>query len=152
MKFEEMCRDLLEKKHKMAVRQSYPDLLTTIRLKDSGQAGEMLTYFALDVPQVPLVITKEIFESDDWIVFDDISTRFNIANFVIMPNAKQFLKELWDTVITENQQGEYAHGFTNRPHYNLRFDEAIRLGLITANKRERKIEFTDLGRMLVKTL
>ena len=151
MKFIEMCIDLLNGKHKMAVRQSYPDITTTVRVRtDAGEP--LLTYYSMGTPQIPVVISKEIAESDDWIVFDDFSTRFNITNFIEMPNAKLFIKELWESVSSENYEGNFTKGFTDRPHYAQRFQEARGLNLIIPDPKRKKIEFTDLGRGLAKTL
>ncbi len=151
MKFIEMCIDLLNGKHKMAVRKSYPDITTTVRVRtDAGEP--LLTYYSMGTPQIPVVINKEIAESDDWIVFDEFSTRFNITNFIEMPNAKLFIKELWESVSSENYEGNFTKGFTDRPHYAQRFQEARGLNLIIPDPKRKKIEFTDLGRGLAKTI
>ena len=152
MEFIEMCRDLLNGNHLMAVRKSYPDITTTVRVRKDIQGEQLLTYYSWGKPEIPVVISKSIAESDDWIVFDEFSTRFNITNFIEMPNAKQFIKELWESVSSENYEGNFTKGFTDRPYYAQRFDEARSLDLIVADPKKRTIEFTDLGRALAKTL
>ena len=152
MKFTEMCEDLLNEKHKMAYRECYTDLLTTVRLKDNGNAGKIITFFEGALPQIPLVITKEIYASDDWVVIDNLDSRCNIANFIGMLNAKEFLKDLWNSLSTQTKDKQFTRGFTDKPGYSLRFNEALALGLIHADPKQRVLEFTETGRALVKTL
>ena len=153
MKFMEMCEDLFEGKHKYAVRKSYPTLLTTVRVKIAPDSKEpMLFYYDKEVPQIPFVVTHDTIHSDDWETFDDMASRLNIANYVEMPNAKDFLSDLNDSLSTAYKDGNFSRPFKDGPNYALRFQEAVALGIIVADRKSKAITFTDLGRSLVKTL
>lgn len=151
MRFAEMCKDILNSEHRMACRKSYPTLTTTIRVKPNAQAGDIMYYYEMDAPQVPMVITKDLFDSDDWEVFDDISERLTIPNYMTMPSAKDFLRDLYDTVNSE-WNGRFTKGFTEKPWYRQRMMEAIELRIIHGDKQSGKIVFTDIGEDIMKTL
>lgn len=151
MKFVKMCEMLLKGEHKIAYNTEYPDLFTNIRIYDKGNAGRILYYFLGDMPNVPVVITQDIFESDGWDWLDDYSERLNIQEFMRMPHAKEFLKELYDTINSE-WNGRFAKSFTEKEGYQMRMREAIALGIIIGDRKKQKLYFTDIGEDLIKTL
>ena len=151
MDFKEMCSELFEDDSKIAYNDDYPELLTTIRMCDKGPAGRILYYYMGDSPNVPVVITKEIFNSDGWETIDDYSERLNIQNFMRMTHAKEFLRELYDTINSE-WNGRFTKGFTEKEGYQERMREAISLNIIVGNKRSGRLYFTDIGEDLMKTL
>lgn len=151
MKFVKMCEMLLKGEHQIAYNTEYPDLFTNVRICDRADAGRIMYYYHGDMPNVPVVITKEIFESDGWDWLDDYSERLNIQEFMRMPNAKQFLRELYDTINSE-WNGRFTKEFIEKEGYQMRMREAMALGIITANKRSQRLYFTDIGEDLIKTL
>ena len=151
MKFIEMCDELLNGRSKMAYNEDYPELFTNIRVCDRGNAGNVLYYFQGDAPNVPVIITKEIFESNGWDVLNDYSERLNIQTFMRMPHVKEFLKELYDTINSE-WNGRFTKAFAEKDGYQMRMREAIALKIIIANGRSGRIYFTDIGEDLVKTI
>lgn len=153
MRFFEMCEDLFEGRHRYAVRESYPTLLTTVRININPNTKEqMLFYYDKNIPKIPLVVTHDILHSDDWAVYDDIDSHVNIAHFLEMPNAKDFLMDLFDSLSTAYRDGNFSRPFKDGPNYALRFQEALVLGLISADMDNKVLSFTDLGRSLIKTL
>lgn len=151
MKFVKMCEMLLKEEHKIAYNTDYPELFTNIRLCDKGPAGNVLYYYQGDMPNVPVIITREIFESEGWDCLDDYSERLNIQQFMKMPHTKEFLKELYDTINSE-WNGRFTKEFTQKEDYQFRMREAIALKVIVGNTRSGRLYFTDLGEDLIKTL
>lgn len=151
MKFAEMCRELFKDRSKVAYNDDYPELLTTVRMCDKGTAGWVMYYYLGNAPNVPVVITEEVFESEGWEVIDDYTDRLNIQDFMRMPHAKEFIKEL-NTTINSEWNGRFTREFALKDGYQMRMREAIELGLIFANKRSGRLYFTDIGEDLIKTL
>ena len=151
MNFKEMCEELLNGKSKIAYNEDYPELFTNIRVCDRGNAGKVLYYYQADAPNVPVIITKEIWDSDGWDVLDDYSDRLNFQNYMRMPHVKEFLKELYETINSE-WNGRFSKEFALKDGYQMRMREAIDLGIVIANKRSGRLYFTDLGEDLIKTL
>ena len=151
MKFTDMCEALTSGKEKIAYNTEYPELFTNIRMHDTGRTSAMMYYFTADAPNVPVVITPEIWNSDGWEFVDDWSKRLNIQEFMRMPHAKEFIKELNDTINSE-WNGRFTKEFACKEGYEFRMREAIALGLIFGNKRSGRLYFTDLGEDLIKTL
>lgn len=151
MKFVNMCEMLLKGEHKIAYNTDYPDLFINIRICDKGPAGRIMYYYLGDMPNVPVVITKEIFESEGWDWLDDYSERLNIQEFMRMPHAKEFLKELYGTVNSE-WNGRFTKSFTEKEGYQMRMREAIALGIIIGDRKNQKLYFTDIGEDIIKTL
>lgn len=152
MKFTEMCEELLNGDHKMAVQKSYPILTTTVRVCDYGRSGKILTYYDMEDPKTPFVITKELFDANDWHTFDSMDEWMNIPNFMKMPNAKEFITELYDSVNSKDWNGRFTRAFTDKEGYQFRFQEAIELRIILANRKKGTLVFTDIGEDLIKTL
>lgn len=151
MKFVEMCGMLLNGEHKIAYNSDYPELFTNIRVCDRADAGRILYYYHGDVPNVPVVITKEVFESDGWECLDDYSERLNIQEYMRMPKVKEFLKELYETVNSE-WNGRFTKGFVEKNEYQMRMREAIALGIVIGDRRSNRLYFTDIGEDLMKTI
>lgn len=152
MKFTEMCEEILNGNHRMAIRKSYPTLTTTVRVNPNPTAGDILYYYEANEPQIPFVLTKELFESDDWEVFDDYTERFNIQEFMRMPHAKEFLRELYDSINSTDWNGRFTKAFTDKEGYANRFQEAVQLNILYPNRKKGTLTFTDIGYDIMKTL
>jgi hypothetical protein len=157
MKFIEMCNELFKDVTKVAYNIDYPKLTANVRVRrindemaDAGNYTDILYYYNGDAPTSPVAIIRGIYDSDGWEVVDSYSDRANIQNFMKMPDAKNFLEELYDMVNDTNWDGKFPKDFASK--YRYRLEEAFALRIIYGDLRLNKLVFTDIGEDLIKTL
>lgn len=154
MKFIEMCKELFKEPTKVAYNVDYPKLTANVRVRSIKQDGEdysdMLYYYNGDAPTSPVAIIRGLYDSDGWEVIDNYSDRANIQNFMRMPDAKDFLEELYDMVNDTNWNGQFPKDFASK--YRYRLEEAFALRIIYGDLKRNKLVFTDIGEDLIKTL
>lgn len=149
MRFDEMCIKLFDNDYKMAYRRGWGDISTTVRVvQDKRSKRGVLTYFDLNEAKIPVIVTKDTVDSDDWVCTNELSERFSIKEFMKMPSAKEFLKDI--------------HGYINGTGnldvrnisevYKLRMDEAVKLRLMHVDFAHGKLMMTDIGYDLVKQI
>lgn len=150
MKFKEMCDTLFANKDKIAYNVDYPLLTANVRLlRDDANDVSVLYYFNRDAHTTPVAIINKTWDSDGWEVIDSLDERLNIANFMKMPNAKEFLEELYD-LINSNWDGKFSKEFITK--YKHRLEEAFALRIIYGDLNINRLVFTDIGYDLMKTL
>lgn len=156
MKFKEMCDALFKDTSKVAYNDDYPKLTANVRVRcineemaDAGNHTDILYYYNRDAPTSPVAIINTIWDSDGWEVVDSLDDRLNIANFMKMPDAKEFLEELYD-LVNSNWDGKFSKEFITK--YKYRLEEAFALRIIYGDMNINKLVFTDIGYDLMKTL
>ena len=149
MDFQEMCIKLFDREHMMAYRKGWQDITTNVRVTEDKKGNQILVYYHLNQAQIPVPVTKELIDCDDWVCIDDITDRFSIRNFMTMPKAREFLKSI-ETYMngTKDTIPEEFHTV----EYKLRMDEAVALRLLHPDYNSGRIVITDIGYDLMNQL
>ena len=153
MKFKEMCDVLFKDITKVAYNDDYPVLTANVRVKRTGDEDahtDALYYYNGNAPTNPVVISNIIWDSDGWQIVDSYDDRANIQNFMRMPDAKEFLEELYGMVNDAYWDGKFPKDFASK--YRYRLEEAFALRIVWGDLKNNKLVFTDIGEDLIKTL
>lgn len=146
MDFQEMCIKLFDREYLMAYRKGWPDIVTNVRVTEDKKGNQILVYYRLNQAQIPVPVTKEVIDCDDWVCTDDINDRFSIRSFMTMPKAKEFMLDVKKYMDSPRDRiPEEFHTL----EYKLRMDEAVALRLLHADYNAGRIAITDIGYDLI---
>lgn len=133
----------------MAYRKGWQDIATNVRVTEDKKGNQILVYYHLNQAQIPVPITKDVIDCDDWVCIDDITERFSIRNFMTMPKARDFLLAIQKYMNgTKDTIPEEFHTM----EFKLRMDEAVGLRLLHPDYNSGRIVITDIGYDLINQL